>query len=210
MDYDDFELVESDGSPYESLSSGSDGAIPLLSPPSFRTLPAEQVVQATVVAMPPTPAKSHKAGVKRKQPLLKPTPDKLTPAKKSKSREIASKPSPSSAKPDRATWTTQALELLIETRWSETGKAKFYGCRTNNEKSEFWSWLTMRFNIRANTSFEVRQIKNRIDALKTEFKQVVGASKATGNPVAVKYPAYWDSLHAHLKVYHFRMLFSNV
>lgn len=203
MNIDDLDfIVDSDDGLFGKSSPPSIADLegPLRAPRSVIPPHVVQATVATVVSEPKSPEGGQKSSSQRKRTLSKSTDAKSTPAKKLRAHNTPCKPASSSSKPERATWTTSALEILIETRWSETAKTKFHSCKTNNEKSEFWSWLAIRFNLRANTCFEVRQIKNRVDALKTEFKQIVGASKATGNSIPVNYPAHWDCLHSHLKV----------
>ena len=126
-----------------------------------------------------------------------------TPAQNAKRQieiSVAKSPPGGAGKCERASWTAELVELLIETRWSEIGKAKFTEVKNNVQKSQFWSWLTQRFSTRRKTAFDAKQIKNRIELLKTEYKQIIGACKATDNNENVNYPPYWDALYSQLKV----------
>jgi hypothetical protein len=130
--YDDLDLVlSSDDSEIFQNGVYSGQVIPDVNV----RIPSQKVVQATIatIAQPRTPSADRKKSSKRKPSVSAPTPSKATPVKKTKCQDLDVQ-SPNGIKPERASWNASIIEILIETRWSETGKSRFLGAK--NESSE--------------------------------------------------------------------------
>ena len=165
MDFDDLEINVSTCDDSKEFQAGPRERLAgdhcqLRSPLSARDQLAVQPTLAIVVKPGNTGVENLVASKRQRTPLKK------APVKKAKGKSPGGTPSGGTA--NRASWNSDLIELLIETRWSELGIDKFSDAKTNLQKSTFWSWLTKRFNIRGKTSFDEKQIKNRIDALKKE------------------------------------------
>ena len=117
-----------------------------------------------------------------------------------KKRSLAT-PTKVDSKRLRAEWTPELVESLLEIRYSAVSKYKFNACKTNKQKTAWWSWLTSRLNTRVDVQFEMKQVKNRFTALKAEYRSLVVAKEEIGNASGkIKYPAYWEALCEHMQV----------
>ena len=131
--------------------------------------------------------------------FIKKRPHPTTPAKTPKIAKID--------KSKRAEWTQSIIESLLEIRYSVVSKNKFNSCKTNKQKTAWWKWLTGRLNTRTDLQFDEKQVKNRMTALKAEYRALIQAEKETGNPEdQIKFPLYWDVLSETMQVIIFNVL----
>ena len=101
----------------------------------------------------------------------------------------------------RADWTKEAIESLLQLRFSPVSKAKFNACQTNKQKTAWWAWLCGRLNIHINAQFNQKQVKNKYGSLKKEYRSLVAAGLETGNlGDKIKYPEYWECLSECMQV----------
>jgi hypothetical protein len=148
--------------------------------------PGVAVVAAIAVELPAAPQQD--------------TPSKKKPCKKrAPSKELTEFESPATKK-ERFSWDVSMTEALIEIRYTKVSQDKFNKCKSNKEKSNWWTWLTERFNLRTMSSLDSNQVKNRIKALKAEYRAITGAEKATGNSKKIDYPLYWETMRSHFQV----------
>jgi hypothetical protein len=92
------------------------------------------------------------------------------------------------------------VKYMLKIRYSDLAKKKYSCCKGNKGKNEWWRWLTDRFNDQFFTEMTVIEIQNRGKRFLTEYNQIVGAEKATGNCKPINYPEYWEDLLSKLKV----------
>ena len=144
-------------------------------------LPTPPPAPTKAVAKPPANKRNSKKGKKESQ-------KKVEDGENAESKKI--------------TWTKELVEELVGLRYSEDMKASYCRCRSDTEKSAWWKRLAEEFSIAHNLSFETKQIRNKLDKLKAEYRSLCAASKVTGNPTEtpIKYPAYWETLFSTLAV----------
>ena len=123
----------------------------------------------------PSAAKAKQASKRNHKEIAHVEPLMSTNKKKT---EIASQESPAL---QRIKWTAENIETLLEIRFSVLSTKKFNACKTTKQKNQWWAWLASRVSARLQCPVQPKQVQNRYQLLKAEYRSHFSAEKETGN-----------------------------